>query len=674
MLPRALQRAQCQAYSTVYKLSRAIVPSSHLLCRRRRRNEVHGAIHCCHATTHICLSSYKQQATTLNTLSYRALSSSASTRRVPSQLNQPRRRRTPRSGPTPLTLTVVGGRLYRLWDLVRVLALHDVECEKHKIEHTKRVQEVQAKYDLGEAQARRMAGLDPPGFVPFKDTMRAFLRNTPRLGKQDRQVICDLAYDLQKYRILCDHISVRQRSHRSAEKDGLSPAPSSLRELFDTDHIRSVSRTEQALMLEWLRRLHFIVQFEKEALEKDARLIVHGSDPPIEITSAVPRAARYSFDPQLAEKLGQLQNSDALMSTLNTEAPVSLRINTIAAQQNDRNITREQIISQLQDDPYNIPASNVRPSTLCDNGIVLARTSSTRFAIDSWPLFQNGTIEVQDESTQHIASLIKPKVGDTILDFCCGAGGKALPIAERIASLGSFEETDTRLFCHDVRPSAMNELVRRFERAHLDTPFAANSFGKAKPILSQSDECISAASQYDAHGALDHQFVTVLSHPVQGFHRPVTARGADLSQDRLRSPLAHLFDEIGLQADWVLVDAPCSGTGRLRRERDIKNVFSSEWLRVLKRTQLYLVYQSLQYLKPITGRLVYSTCSILPEENMEQVDRLVRMCGLRVDPEYPVIELQPMLDGHDGGFAVVLLLEDTSSIPTLERMDTFMFD
>jgi 16S rRNA (cytosine967-C5)-methyltransferase len=70
--------------------------------------------------------------------------------------------------------------------------------------------------------------------------------------------------------------------------------------------------------------------------------------------------------------------------------------------------------------------------------------------------------------------------------------------------------------------------------------------------------------------------------------------------------------------DIVLTDVPCSGTGTLRRSPEQKYKLTKVSLKSLIQQQRDIVKDALQYLKP-TGRLVYSTCSILKEENDEQV-------------------------------------------------------
>ena len=95
-------------------------------------------------------------------------------------------------------------------------------------------------------------------------------------------------------------------------------------------------------------------------------------------------------------------------------------------------------------------------------------------------------------------------------------------------------------------------------------------------------------------------------------------------------PFAPVFDR-------VLVDAPCSGLGTLRRDPDIKWRRLAADLPALARDQLALLARAAAVLKP-GGRLVYATCSSEPEENEQVVDAF-----LRAHPEFELVDLRPEL-------------------------------
>ena len=98
----------------------------------------------------------------------------------------------------------------------------------------------------------------------------------------------------------------------------------------------------------------------------------------------------------------------------------------------------------------------------------------------------------------------------------------------------------------------------------------------------------------------------------------------------------------------VLVDAPCSNTGVLRRRPDARWNWSVEKLEALVKLQAEILDQVEPLVAP-GGTLVYSTCSNEPEENLEQVNAfLVRHPDFKLDVTR---ESVPFESGHDGAFA-----------------------
>ena len=88
--------------------------------------------------------------------------------------------------------------------------------------------------------------------------------------------------------------------------------------------------------------------------------------------------------------------------------------------------------------------------------------------------------------------------------------------------------------------------------------------------------------------------------------------------------------------DAVLLDAPCSATGTIRRHPDLPFTKDGTDLTALFQLQAKLFDRALSFLKP-GGRLVYCTCSLLPEEGERQLEAAMnRNPGLRVDPPKPM--------------------------------------
>lgn len=103
--------------------------------------------------------------------------------------------------------------------------------------------------------------------------------------------------------------------------------------------------------------------------------------------------------------------------------------------------------------------------------------------------------------------------------------------------------------------------------------------------------------------------------------------------------------------DWVVVDAPCSGTGTMRRNPDMKWQFTEEMLKRLVGQQRTIFEKALSYLKP-SGRIMYGTCSILKEENEEQLAHFLKTYDLQVEGE--VFKSLPSEGGMDGFYGVIM--------------------
>lgn len=106
--------------------------------------------------------------------------------------------------------------------------------------------------------------------------------------------------------------------------------------------------------------------------------------------------------------------------------------------------------------------------------------------------------------------------------------------------------------------------------------------------------------------------------------------------------------------DWVLVDAPCTGTGTMRRNPDMKWQFTEETLPRLIGQQRTIFEKALSYVKP-GGHIVYGTCSMLKEENEMQAEHFIKTYNLKVVGE-PFHSL-PSKGGMDGFYGVVFVTQ-----------------
>jgi 16S rRNA (cytosine967-C5)-methyltransferase len=106
------------------------------------------------------------------------------------------------------------------------------------------------------------------------------------------------------------------------------------------------------------------------------------------------------------------------------------------------------------------------------------------------------------------------------------------------------------------------------------------------------------------------------------------------------------------QLDRILIDAPCSNTGVLRRRVELRWRIRLEEIQRLCDTQLDLLRRAAPLLKP-GGTLVYSTCSLEPEENREVIEQFLReQSGFKLESQR---ELLPFADEVDGAFVAKLL-------------------
>lgn len=114
--------------------------------------------------------------------------------------------------------------------------------------------------------------------------------------------------------------------------------------------------------------------------------------------------------------------------------------------------------------------------------------------------------------------------------------------------------------------------------------------------------------------------------------------------------------------DRMLVDAPCSATGVIRRNPDIKYLRQNKDIKALGKLQERIVKNLWSMLKP-GGRMVYATCSILPAENETLIKRILKSCEdaqeIKIIADWGIErpfgrQLFPQANGHDGFYYAVL--------------------
>ena len=389
--------------------------------------------------------------------------------------------------------------------------------------------------------------------APADSVLSRWLRDRPKLGSQDRAVIAETAFGV-------------------------------LRRLRSLQYLGADS-PRRLVLAYWLRyrglRLDALETMAGE--DKDWLAGLRGID-----SQSWPPAVQCEWPDWLWQSLEPTAPLATLLEqarALNNAAALDIRVNSFKAK-------REVVLQQLQAEGLNAQATPYSPL-----GIRLAE----KIALQTHPLFVNGTVEVQDEGSQLLALLVAPRRGEMVVDFCAGAGGKTLLLGALMASSG-------RLYAFDVSDKRLANLKPRLKRSGLSNV-----------------------------------------HPV------LIAHENDSKVKRLAGKI-----------DRVLVDAPCSGLGTLRRNPDLKWRQSATSVAELVAKQRVILDSAARLLKP-GGRLVYATCSLLPEENIEQAQAF-----LQAHPEFKLLpvaaelarqgvaldtgdylQLNPAQHGTDGFFAAL---------------------
>lgn len=220
--------------------------------------------------------------------------------------------------------------------------------------------------------------------------------------------------------------------------------------------------------------------------------------------------------------------------------------------------------------------------------------------------FRAGWFEMQDEASQLVAEVVAPPPAGAVLDACAGAGGKSLALAALLANQGE-------ILALDADAGRLADLRQRARRA----------------------------------GA----------HDIRALRVPPDAWPAEV-------------EEFARRADRILVDAPCSGFGALRRNPDARWRMDESDLVRLRATQVALLTRAVRLLRP-GARAIYATCTVLRGENEDVVRevlaaepglepvRVVEVLGGErgrpiSDPDGCYLRTLPHVHASDGFFAAIL--------------------
>jgi 16S rRNA (cytosine967-C5)-methyltransferase len=244
------------------------------------------------------------------------------------------------------------------------------------------------------------------------------------------------------------------------------------------------------------------------------------------------------LDEYAVKELGE-EKWEALAKTLNKDPKLYLRVNTLK-------ITRENLIARLHTEGVEAFAHNDTPE-----GIIV-KVYANVFALES---FHEGLFEVQDISSQRVATFCDVHPGMRVADACAGNGGKTLHLAALMQNKG-------KIVAMDVVQNKLDELRAR-----------------------------------------------------------CTRNGVDLVESKLINS-TDVIQKMANTFDRVLLDVPCSGSGVLRRNPDIRwRLYPDDMDRMIEEQQEILQAYSVMVKKD--GKLVFTTCSIFPSEGEEKVKRFL---------------------------------------------------
>ena len=111
-----------------------------------------------------------------------------------------------------------------------------------------------------------------------------------------------------------------------------------------------------------------------------------------------------------------------------------------------------------------------------------------------------------------------------------------------------------------------------------------------------------------------------------------------------------------------MLDVPCTGTGVMRRNPDLRWKFNLERVKELSKIQELILEESLHFVKPKTGKIVYCTCSVLPEENLMQLIKFCEKYNYEIENGAHFTTL-PKHRGMDGFFSATLVPAKTETKP-----------
>jgi 16S rRNA (cytosine967-C5)-methyltransferase len=168
------------------------------------------------------------------------------------------------------------------------------------------------------------------------------------------------------------------------------------------------------------------------------------------------------------------------------------------------------------------------------------------------------------------------------------------------------------------------------------------------------DYCAGAGGKTLAISPLMNNTGQIYLHDIRTFallEAKKRLKRAGIMNAQLLMPDSPTKDRLKNKINWLILDVPCSGSGTLRRNPDMKWKFSDETIPSLVALQRKIFDEAIVYVKK-QGYIAYITCSIFKEENEEQIEYFIKTYNLK--RHKPSIALWPKNNEGDGFFLSIL--------------------
>ena len=319
-----------------------------------------------------------------------------------------------------------------------------------------------------------------------------------------------------------------------------------------------------------------------------------------------------------------MANTETFCQYNNMPPPLQIRTNTLR-------ITRDGLAARLAN-----ASCRTEPGCFAPEALTLLQGP----AIRDLKAYHEGLFTVQDESSMLVAHALDPLPGQTVLDACAAPGGKTTHLAQLMDDQGA-------VVAWDIHPHRVRLIQETQQRLGIRCIHAVvrDASGPERESGANAMSKTGNGPNNESGSAIEHGGAIVLDGDT-GMKTGIHGGGTLPSRG---------FDRI-------LVDAPCSGLGVLRRRADARWNRKPEDITNLAALQEKILRNALSLLAP-GGKLLYSTCTTEPEENRLVVERALAAYPLcrrsNLDPAmFPDagwdMQLLPFADGMEGFYMALI--------------------